>query len=84
MTTNDYDIQKDQFLFEPVYLLTKDRFCSNHFELCYIMRVGRKQHILSTTLDKTKITRSQRNSKDNTKMKYCRWVAGRRQGADLG
>jgi hypothetical protein len=27
---------------------------------------------------KTKVTRSQRNSKDNTKMKYCRWVAGRR------
>jgi hypothetical protein len=33
-----------------VFLLTKDRFCSNNFELCYIMRVGRKQHILSTTL----------------------------------
>ena len=27
---------------------------------------------------KTKVTRSQRNGKDNTKMKYCRWVAGRR------
>jgi hypothetical protein len=32
------------------YLSTKDRFCSNHFELCNIMRVECKQHILSTTL----------------------------------
>jgi hypothetical protein len=27
---------------------------------------------------KTKVTRSQRNGKDNAKMKYCRMVAGRR------
>jgi hypothetical protein len=27
---------------------------------------------------KTKVTRSQRNGKDNAKMKYCRWVAGKR------
>ena len=27
---------------------------------------------------KTKVTRSQRNVKDKTKMKYCRWVASRR------
>jgi hypothetical protein len=29
---------------------TKDRFCSNYFELCNFKRVGHKQHILSTTL----------------------------------
>jgi hypothetical protein len=29
---------------------TKDRFCSNYFELCNFKRVGCKQHILSTTL----------------------------------
>jgi hypothetical protein len=29
---------------------TKDRFCSNYFELCNFKCVGRKQHILSTTL----------------------------------
>jgi hypothetical protein len=30
---------------------TKDRFCSNYFELqCNFKSVGRKQHILSTTL----------------------------------
>jgi hypothetical protein len=46
MTTNYYGTQKDQFLLtglpfnkRPVLLE------SNHFELCYIMRVGRKQHI---------------------------------------
>ena len=27
--------------------LTKDRFCLNHFELCNLMRVERKQHILN-------------------------------------
>ena len=27
---------------------------------------------------KTKVTRSQRNGKDNAKTKYCRMVAGRR------
>jgi hypothetical protein len=27
---------------------------------------------------KKKVTRSQQNGKDNTKMKYCRLVAGRR------
>ena len=27
---------------------------------------------------KTNVTRSQRNGKDDTKIKYCRWVAGRR------
>ena len=27
---------------------------------------------------KTNVTRSQSNGKDNTKIKYCRWVAGRR------
>ena len=84
------------------------------------MHVGRKQHILFTTLGKyrqryltssvlaiylqnhkddirksfgyvtglknnsfnaimvfkTKVTRSQRNGKDNANMNYCRWVAG--------
>jgi hypothetical protein len=28
----------------------KRPFCSNHFELCNLMHVGGKQHILSTTL----------------------------------
>ena len=27
---------------------------------------------------KTNVMRSQRNGKDNTKIKYCRWVAGRK------
>ena len=27
---------------------------------------------------KINVTRSQRNGKDDTKIKYCRWVAGRR------
>jgi hypothetical protein len=50
MTIHDYVTQKDQFLL-TILLLTKDRFCSNNFELCNLsMRVGRKQHILSTTL----------------------------------
>jgi hypothetical protein len=29
---------------------TKDRFCSNYFEVCNFKHVGRKQNILSTTL----------------------------------
>ena len=33
----------------PVFTFNKRRFCLNHFELCNLMRVGRKQHILSTT-----------------------------------
>ena len=108
---------------EPVSTFNKRPFFSNHFELCNLMRVGRKQHILSTTLRrhksrflkfsflaislqnqkdvnaksfgyvtglknssfnaikvfKTNVTRSQRNGiDDDTKIKYCRWVAGRR------
>jgi hypothetical protein len=27
---------------------------------------------------KTKVTQGQRNGKENTEMKYCRWVAGKR------
>ena len=32
---------------------------------------------------KTNVTRSRRNGKDNTKIKYCRWVAGRKLGKGL-
>ena len=35
---------------EPVSAFNKRPFCSDHFELCNLMRIGRKQHILSTTL----------------------------------
>ncbi len=44
MTIHDYVTQKDQFLLTILpfsMLLAKDRFCSNHFELCNIMRDGR-------------------------------------------
>ena len=33
-----------------IIILTKDRFCLNYFELCNLMRVARKQHILPIQL----------------------------------
>jgi hypothetical protein len=36
--------------YEPVYTLNKRPFCIENFELRNFKRVGRKQHILSTTL----------------------------------
>ena len=83
--THDYVAQKDQFLL-TILPFNKRSFRSNHFELCNLMHVGRKQHILFTTLGryryryrsfnaimvfKTKVTRSQRNGKDNANMNYC-------------
>jgi hypothetical protein len=50
MTTHDYITQNDQFLLTSLAFNKKRPLCSNHFELCNLMRVGRKQHILSTTL----------------------------------
>jgi hypothetical protein len=50
MTTNNYVTQKDQFLLTSLPF-NKRPFCSNRFELCNLMRVGRKQHILSTTFN---------------------------------
>jgi hypothetical protein len=54
MTIHDYDTQKDQFLLtilpfneRPVLI------CSNHFELCNLMRVGHKQHIFHVSLAPT-------------------------------
>jgi hypothetical protein len=49
ITIHDYITQNDQFLLTSLPF-NKIPFCSNHFELCNLMRVGRKQHILSTTL----------------------------------
>jgi hypothetical protein len=49
MTIHDYVTQKDQFLLTSLPF-NKRPYCSNHFELYNHMRVGRKQHILSTTL----------------------------------
>ena len=40
---------------ESVSTFNKRPFCSNHFRLCNLMRAGRKQHILSTTLRRHKI-----------------------------
>ena len=47
--TLSYVTQKDQFLLTSLPF-NKRLFRSNHFELCNLMRVGRKQHILFTTL----------------------------------
>ena len=41
--THSYVTQKDQFLLTSLPF-NKRPFRSNHFELCNIMRVGRKQH----------------------------------------
>jgi hypothetical protein len=51
MMTHDYVTQKDQFLL-TILPFNKRSFRSNHFELCNLIRmhVGRKQHILFTTL----------------------------------
>ena len=46
---HDYVGQKDQFLL-TILPFNKRSFRSNHFELCNLMHVGRKQHILFTTL----------------------------------
>ena len=43
--THSYVTQKDQFLLTSLPF-NKRPFRSNHFELCNLMRVGRKQHIL--------------------------------------
>ena len=41
MTTHDYVTQMDQFLLiKPLLLFYKRPFCSNHFELCNLMRIG--------------------------------------------
>ena len=45
----------------------------------YVTDTGLKNNSFNAIkVFKTKATRSQRNGKDNAKMKYCRWVAGRR------
>ena len=47
--THDYVAQKDQFLL-TILPFNKRSFRLNHFELCNLMHVGRKQHILQITL----------------------------------
>ena len=42
------------------------------------MRVGREQHMMSTTPILQKLTQSQRNDKGNAKIVYCPWVSGGR------
>jgi hypothetical protein len=44
--THSYVTQKDQFLLTSLPF-NKRPFRSNHFELCNLMRVGRKQHTVS-------------------------------------
>ena len=68
---------------EPVSTFNKRPFCLNHFELCNLMRVERKQHILSTTSRRHRklcpkflfLAVSLQNHKD-VKPKYFRHVTG--------
>ena len=68
---------------EPVSTFNERPFCLNHFELRNLMRVGRKQHILSTTsrrhrkrcLKSVFLAISLQNHKD-VNPKYFRHVTG--------
>ena len=46
--------------------------------LSFLAVTGLKNNFNAIKVFKIKVTRNQRNGKDNTKMKYCRWVTSRR------
>ena len=67
--THSYVTQKDQFLLTSLPF-NKRPFRSNHFELCNLMRVGRKQdNYIVYNLEKVQITLSNIQSSSDISIK---------------